>query len=221
MSLSDQLRDKLQGQAIAIDGPAASGKSTLAKGLAEHYQLVMVNSGEMYRAVTWLALQKGLDLSDEQALLSIVDELDYTVQGFTSAMEYQGQILTSELRLSEVNAGVSQVAALPQLREALVSIQRDYLTKEGVQAVVMEGRDIGSVVFPHTPYKFYLNATTEVRQSRRSDQGEVDVIAKRDAADSARKASPLIIADGARVVDVSDLSIEEVRNKVIELIESI
>ncbi len=219
--MTQLIKDKLQGQAIAIDGPAASGKSTLAKGLAEYYGLVMVNSGEMYRAVTWLAIQKNLDLSDEEALLKIVDELNYTVEGYTSAIEYQGQKLTTELRLAQVNAGVSQVAALPDLRAKLVEIQRSYLNKQGVQAVVMEGRDIGSVVFPDTPYKFYLKATQEVRQSRRADQGEVDVIAKRDAADSARKASPLVIADGAQVVDVSNLSIEAVRHQVIELIESV
>ena len=219
--MSNQLISKLQGQAIAIDGPAASGKSTLAKGLAQYYGLIMVNSGEMYRAVTWLALEKGLDLSNEPALLSIVNELEYTVEGCSSAIKYQGKLLTQELRLAQVNAGVSQVAALPQLRSELVAIQRDYLSKPDVAAVVMEGRDIGSVVFPDTIYKFYLQASQEIRQSRRSDQGEEDVIAKRDAADSARKASPLVIAEGAQVVEVSALSIEDVLQHVIKLIESI
>lgn len=193
--------------AIAIDGPAASGKSTLARELAARLGLIMVNSGTMYRAVTWRALQENINPSDAPAVISLLNRinLDCGDDGRASTLTIDGIDPGNALRAQAVNAAVSTVAAIPAVREKLVALQRDYLHRT---SVVMEGRDIGSVVFPDTPYKLYVDAAEHVRAARRSDAGEVDSVAKRDAADSRRSTAPLVVADGATILDTSDLSIE-------------
>lgn len=193
--------------AIAIDGPAASGKSTLARHLAERLGLIMVNSGAMYRAITWKALQQGVDPADEQAVAAMLEglEIQCSSDGMFSTIAIDGVNPEDQLRSEGVNANVSTISAIPAVRERLIKLQRSYLDHTGV---VMEGRDIGSVVFPDTPYKIYVTADESVRAKRRGDDGEVDSIAKRDAADSQRKTAPLIIPDGARVLDNSKHSIE-------------
>lgn len=123
----------------------------------------------------------------------------------TSTITIDGIDPQAELRSEEVNANVSTISAIPEVRRHLIRMQREYLETGGV---VMEGRDIGSVVFPDTPYKLYIDAAEHVRAARRGDDGEVDSIAKRDAADSRRKTAPLMVADGATVLDTSDLDIE-------------
>ena len=194
-------------RAVAIDGPAASGKSTVAKHLAASLGLVMVNSGAMYRAVTWQLLQDGVDPLDQPAVIKALDEMEIScgMEEGLSTIAVNGQMLTSELRSSEVNNNVSKVASIPKVRDCLVAMQRAYLNNTDV---VMEGRDIGSVVFPETPFKIYIDASEEVRAARRSQDGEADVVAARDAQDSQRKVSPLKIAEGAIVIDSSDLTIE-------------
>ncbi|MGC4016097.1 MAG: (d)CMP kinase [Luteolibacter sp.] len=193
--------------AIAIDGPAASGKSTLARILADQLGLVMVNSGAMYRAVTWKVLREGVDPHDAAAVIRLLQ--DTTLQcgddGRYSTITVDGIDPGDELRSEAVNANVSAVSAVPEVREALVALQRDYLKRA---SVVMEGRDIGSVVFPDTPYKIYVDADEEVRAARRRDAGELDAVSKRDAADSGRATAPLMVADGATVLDTSDHTIE-------------
>lgn len=193
--------------AIAIDGPAASGKSTLARHLAERLGLIMVNSGAMYRAITWKALQLGVDPADEGAVAAMLEglEIQCSSDGMFSTIAIDGVNPKDQLRSEGVNANVSTISAIPAVRERLIKLQRSYLNHTGV---VMEGRDIGSVVFPDTPYKIYVTADESVRAKRRGDDGEVDSIAKRDAADSQRKTAPLIIPDGARVLDNSKHSIE-------------
>ncbi len=193
--------------AIAIDGPAASGKSTLARHLAERLGLIMVNSGAMYRAITWKALQLGVDPADEGAVAAMLEglEIQCSNDGMFSTIAIDGVNPKDQLRSEGVNANVSTISAIPAVRERLIKLQRSYLNHTGV---VMEGRDIGSVVFPDTPYKIYITADESVRAKRRGDDGEVDSIAKRDAADSQRKTAPLIIPDGARVLDNSNHSIE-------------
>jgi cytidylate kinase len=193
--------------AIAIDGPAASGKSTLARELAARLGLIMVNSGAMYRAVTWKALQENINPSDAPAVINLLNRihLDCGDDGRASTLTIDGIDPGNALRAQAVNAAVSTVAAIPAVREKLVALQRDYLHRT---SVVMEGRDIGSVVFPDTPYKLYVDAAEHVRAARRSDAGEVDSVAKRDAADSRRSTAPLVVADGATILDTSDLSIE-------------
>lgn len=203
--------------AIAIDGPAASGKSTLARELAKHLGLVMVNSGEMYRAVTWKSLEAGINPADRSAIVALLHdlELECSHDGIMSTIRVNGESPGERLRTPEVNAHVSTIAAIPEVREMLIALQRGYLDHCDV---VMEGRDIGSVVFPDTPYKLYIDAAEEVRAARRSKAGELDSIAMRDAADSRRKTSPLIIAPGATVLDNSHHTIESGLAAVLEIL---
>jgi cytidylate kinase len=193
--------------AIAIDGPAASGKSTLARLLAQRLGLTMVNSGAMYRAITWKVLRENIDPHDTRAVIGLLERvrIDCGSDGIMSTIAIDGVDPGDELRAEEINANVSTVAAIPEVREKLIRLQRGYLDHS---SVVMEGRDIGSVVFPDTPYKIYVDAAEHIRAARRGDDGEVDSIAKRDAADSRRKTAPLIVADGATVLDNSDHTIE-------------
>jgi CMP/dCMP kinase len=194
-------------RAIAIDGPAASGKSTLARILSKRLNLIMVNSGAMYRAVTWKVLQQGIDPHDRAAVIEALRnmEVECGVDGLSSTVRIDGVDPGEELRSEEVNANVSAIAAVPEVRECLVSLQRDYLK---LGDVVMEGRDIGSVVFPETPYKIYMDADPNVREARREEIGEVDPVAARDHADSRRETAPLKIAEGAAILDTSGHTIE-------------
>ncbi len=196
-------------RAVAIDGPAASGKSTVAKRLADSLGMVMVNSGAMYRAVTWQILKDEISPQDADAVISSLGGMEITcgMEEGRSTIAINGQFLNEELRSEAVNNAVSHVAAVPEVRDRLVQLQRDYLTTSDV---VMEGRDIGSVVFPETPYKLYIDASEEVRRARRAADGEADAVAARDAQDSQRKTAPLKISDGAIVIDSSELQIDEV-----------
>lgn len=193
--------------AIAIDGPAASGKSTLARKLAERLGLVMVNSGAMYRAVTWKALQENIDPTDRTAVVALLDRIQIHCGeiGMSSTIKIDGIDPSDALRSEAINANVSTISAIPEVREKLVTLQRGYLNHT---SIVMEGRDIGSIVFPNTPFKIYVDADEAVRAARRSIVGEVDSVAKRDAADSKRALAPLIVAEGATVLDTSHLTIE-------------
>ncbi len=193
--------------AIAIDGPAASGKSTLARELAKHLGLIMVNSGAMYRAITWKALKENIDPADEAAVVDMMERLDIHCgeDGIESTISIDGFDPSDELRSEAINANVSAISAIPAVRDRLVALQRGYLDHT---SIVMEGRDIGSVVFPDTPFKIYVDADEQVRAARRNVVGEVDSVAKRDAADSGRVTAPLKIADGAAVLDTSRHTIE-------------
>jgi cytidylate kinase len=204
--------------AIAIDGPAASGKSTLARGLARRLGLIMVNSGEMYRAVTWRVLQEGVDPRDTPTVVRLLQSLKITCgdDGTTSTISIDGCDAGEALRSEAVNANVSTIAAIPEVRDRLIQLQRDYLERS---SIVMEGRDIGSVVFPETPFKIYVDAAEEVRAARRERMGEVDSVAARDAADSKRRTAPLKIADGAVVLDTSAHSIESAVEAAIGILE--
>ncbi|MDB4414256.1 (d)CMP kinase, partial [Akkermansiaceae bacterium] len=157
-------------RAVAIDGPAASGKSTVAKRLADSLGMVMVNSGAMYRAVTWQVLKNGASPQDVDAVIKSLNEMEITcgMEEGRSTIAINGQLLDEELRSEAVNNAVSHVAAVPQVRDRLVQLQRDYLATSDV---VMEGRDIGSVVFKDTPYKLYIDASEEVRRARRAADG--------------------------------------------------
>lgn len=195
--------------AVAIDGPAASGKSTVAKMLANKLGLIMVNTGAMYRAVAWATLRDGIEPSDVEAVLKMLERVEFScgVENGVSTILVDGVYPGDELREDAVNNRVSRVAAIPEVRELLVAKQRDYLE---LGSVVMEGRDIGSVVFPDTPFKIYIDASEEVRLARRSAEGLTDEVAKRDEEDSKRKTSPLIVADGAVVIDSSEMDIKQV-----------
>ncbi len=203
--------------AVAIDGPAASGKSTVAKTLAKRMGLIMVNTGAMYRAVAWATLRDSVNPDDASAVIEMLDNVDFScgVEDGVSTILVDGFYPGDELRQDAVNQRVSRVAAIPEVRELLVAKQRDYLQ---LGSVVMEGRDIGSVVFPDTPFKIYIDASEEVRLARRSAEGLDDAVAKRDAEDSKRKTSPLIVADGAVVIDSSEMNINEVVAAAIEVL---
>lgn len=203
---------------VAIDGPAASGKSTVAKRVAAELGCVFVNSGGMYRAFTWWVLRNGIMPSDTAAVIELLDRTDF-VCGETNGVgtiTVGGTLMTrNEMAATEVNAHVSTIASIPEVRERLVAEQRRYASDT---SVVMEGRDIGSVVFPETPYKFYIDASPEVREARRRAEGIDDAIAERDKIDSSRKASPLVIAGDARVIDSSHLEVAEVVAEVLTAI---
>ena len=195
--------------AIAIDGPAASGKSTVAKTLAKRLGLIMVNTCAMYRAVAWATIQQDIDPTDAAAVVEMLGKVEFScgVEDGFSTILVDGFYPGEELRQDAVNSRVSKVASIPEVRELLVAKQREYLK---LGSVVMEGRDIGSVVFPDTPFKIYIDASEEVRLARRSAEGLADEVAKRDAEDSKRKTSPLIVAEGATVIDSSEMGVEEV-----------
>lgn len=205
--------------AIAIDGPAASGKSTLARLLAERLGLIMVNSGEMYRAVTWKILELGIDPKDEKAVIDALETMDITcsVVDQGSKVVLDGRLAGDELRSEKVNGAVSSVAAIPEVRERLVDMQRSFLEFGNV---IMEGRDIGTVVFPETPFKIYLDADASVRAGRREAVGEVDSVADRDREDSNRKTAPLQVAPGAAVLDTSGHTIESGGEAAMELLRA-
>ncbi|MEY2507757.1 MAG: CMP/dCMP kinase [Verrucomicrobiota bacterium] len=199
---------------VAIDGPAASGKSSVARALAKQIAFDYVNSGAMYRAVTWHILNHRVAPGDAPAIVSLLENtrIDCTMDADGSHIFIDGADPTAHLCDDEVNAQVSLVSSVPRLREILVEKMRGYAVDHDI---VMEGRDIGSVVFPDTPYKFYIDASPDVRLRRRQAQGLRDQIAARDRADSSRRASPLIIAEDAHVIDSSNLTIEGVVGEIV------
>ncbi|HSV63263.1 MAG TPA: (d)CMP kinase [Chthoniobacterales bacterium] len=199
---------------VAIDGPAASGKSSVARALAKQIGFDYVNSGAMYRAVTWHILNRGVPPGDAAAIVQLLENtrIDCTLDRDGSHILIDGVDPSAHLCDDQVNDNVSLVSSVPRLREILVEKMRGYAVDKDI---VMEGRDIGSVVFPDTPYKFYIDASPDVRLRRRQAQGLRDQIAARDRADSSRRASPLIIAEDAHVIDSSNLTIEGVVGEVI------
>ncbi len=204
--------------AIAIDGPAASGKSTVAKLIAAKLGYCFINTGAMYRAITWYCLQEGIDPEQTDAVVAQLPEipLSFGRDGSMSCVLYKGQQLQQELTEQRVNDAVSTIAAIPEVRDFLVCKQRSYNQEE---AIVMEGRDIGTVVFPNTPYKYFVTASEEVRAARRRAEGIMDSIAERDKKDSQRACAPLMQAEDALLVDSSDMSIEEVVESICQDIE--
>jgi CMP/dCMP kinase len=199
---------------IAIDGPAASGKSSVALELARRLGFAYVNSGAMYRAITWYVLENEVDPNDSDRIAKVVQAvaIDCPLKDNQSLILINHVDPTPYLREDRVNNEVSQVSTVPQVRRILVEKMRDYARHDDL---VMEGRDIGSVVFPETPYKFYIDASPEVRLRRRAAEGQRDKIAARDRADSLRRASPLIIAEDALVIDSSNLTIDGVVGEII------
>ncbi len=199
---------------IAIDGPAASGKSSVARELARRLGFVYVNSGAMYRAVTWYVLEHGIRPDESERIVTLVRAAPLRCE----LVNHRSRIFIGDvdpgpyLREDRVNDNVSQVSTVPEVRKILVEKMRHYARDHDL---VMEGRDIGSVVFPESPYKFYIDASPEVRLRRRVAEGQRDEIAARDRADSSRRASPLIIAEDALVIDSSNLTIDGVVGEII------
>jgi CMP/dCMP kinase len=204
----------LPHKVVAIDGPAASGKSTVARRLAQRLGFVYVNTGAMYRAVTWLALCHGVNPADGPAVNALLDAtpLECGVADHESTLRVDGVDPVPYLNTPEVTANVSAISAIPHVREVLVARQREFIRDHDL---VMEGRDIGTVVFPQTRLKAYINASEEVRTARRAAQGIRDNLAFRDKFDSSRLTAPLKIADDAVVIDSTLLSIEGVVDEVV------
>jgi cytidylate kinase len=219
---------------IAIDGPAASGKSTLAQRLAAHLGYTYIDTGVMYRAVTWAALRRGIPPEDAEALARLAETLELDIQPPTVAdgraytVIVEGEDVTWALRRPEVDAAVSQVSAHPSVRQALSQRQRQL----GLRGrVVMVGRDIGTVVLPEADLKIYLDADLEARARRRyqelRERGQavsfeevLEAMRQRDALDQGREVAPLRPAPDAVVLDTTALDIEEVFRKVVALIEA-
>lgn len=203
---------------ITIDGPAASGKSSVARLVAAHRSAIYVNTGNMYRAMTWAVIAAGADPADAEAVRHAAAGLTLespVVEGRT-LVSVNGRVLDDvELNSDPVNRAVSLVARVPEVRERLVAEQRALVD---LGPLVMEGRDIGSVVFPNSPTKFYIDASEEVRAARRRAQGHQDQVAERDRLDSTRKASPLVVPEGAVVIDNSHLTLDQAVQAVMDLL---
>jgi cytidylate kinase len=195
---------------IAIDGPAASGKSSVARKLARRLHFSYVNSGAMYRAVTWELLREQIDTARPERVEAALARMNLD-SGFSengdSYIRINAEIPDLELRQIEVNQAVSSYSAIPAVRHLIGHRLRAMC--EGID-VVMEGRDIGTAVFPDSPHKFYLDASPEIRRRRRAAQGQDDSIEHRDKIDSTRRVAPLAVASDAHVVDTSHLDIEGV-----------
>jgi len=204
---------------IAIDGPAASGKSTVSRRLAKLLGFSYVNSGSLYRAITWEALRQGADTSNPEAVIAALAaarfECAFSSEG-ESAVSINGRIADEELRDPGINSHVSRVAAVPAVRTLVTNELRSLAAG---RPLVMEGRDIGSAVFPDTPFKFYLDASPEIRRQRRAAEGLSDEIEARDRMDSSRRTAPLMIAPGARVVDTSLLTLDGVVEAILDLLK--
>lgn len=204
---------------VAIDGPAGSGKSTVARALAARLELGYLDTGAMYRGVAFAALRRGIDPEDTDPIARLVEDLELVLDGPNVVVD--GVDASVEIRGPEVTRAVSTVAANPSVRREMVSRQREWIRSHG--GGVVEGRDIGSEVWPEAQLKVYLTADLEVRAARRqqelglADQGHVAVdLARRDTFDANRAASPLTQAADAVVIDTTGRSVDDI---VAELLE--
>lgn len=208
---------------VTVDGPAGTGKSTVSRVLANRTGLPHLDTGAFYRAATVLVIRAGADPTDAIAVVRSVADLWF--DQIDGRMYVDGDDLSEAIRSETVTANVSAVSAHPALRERMVSIQRDWIKRHDGDGVV-EGRDIGSVVFPDADLKIYLDASPEVRAERRARQSGEDteevLIAqrRRDEIDSTRESSPLTVPEDAVVVDTSELTFEEVVDLLVELVAS-
>lgn len=201
---------------IAIDGGAAAGKSTTARALSERFHFLHVDTGSYYRALTAEMLRAGLSPADlpavEAALAALA--LGTRVASRRALMEVANRVVSdAELRSPAVNAHVSHFAALPSVRSALLAYQRDQAAvarRHGFAGLVMEGRDIGTIIFPDADFRFFLHADPAERARRRAAEGQQDSIAERDRLDSSRKAAPLACPIGAIDIDSTLLDLETV-----------
>lgn len=205
---------------IAIDGTSASGKSTNAKLIAKKLGFAYVDTGAMYRTLAWHCLQKNIDIHDPRAVASVVRRWKTNLQNIGNhvRLTVDGYYPKKEIRTAKTSAAVPHVAAVPQVRKWMKNKQRDCLE---FGDLVMEGRDIGSNVFPETNYKFYLDASLAERSRRREADGVNEDLAARDQRDSQRAAAPLMIPLGAHIINNSGQTPEETSQAIIEEVERI
>ncbi len=214
---------------ITIDGPAASGKSTVARLLAERLGVSFLDTGAMYRAVTLAAIEAGVDMSDEEKLLGVLgsSEFQFTFIEGRMVVYIDGIDVTEQIRRPEVTANARYIASAAKLREKLVEMQRQFAARE--KKIVAEGRDQGTVAFPDAGVKFYLTADATERAKRRQIELRAkgssenleqiqNAIEERDKSDEERAVGPLRPAEDAIVVDTTDLSIEEVVEKLLHCV---
>ena len=211
---------------IAIDGPSGSGKSTTARLLAQKLNITHIDTGAMYRVITWGLTKNNIDFNDSSEVKSFLEKIEISYMGGNEIF-LDGELVSSEIRKKEITSSVSLVSALDDVRKFLVNIQRE-IGKE-IDCVI-EGRDIGSIVFPDADYKFFLTADIEVRALRRQAElksiGEdlsIDEIKasiqKRDFIDSTRNLSPLIRPNDAIKIDSTDLTINEQIELIVKVIK--
>ncbi|GAA5445141.1 cytidylate kinase [Microbulbifer sp. NBRC 101763] len=214
---------------VTIDGPSGSGKGTIAKLLADRLGFTLLDSGALYRAAALAALDKGVDLADEEALTQVAKALDvhFAVSEGKLRVVLDGREVTDDIRMERVSMAASSVAAIPGVRAALLQRQRDFRLSPGL---VADGRDMGTTVFPDAPVKVFLTASAEERARRREAQLRergvsvslrdlLEDIRARDAQDMNRKASPLAPAEDAVELDSTGVGIDEVLQKVLDLIQ--
>lgn len=209
---------------IAIDGPSASGKSTTAKGIAEELDILHLNTGAMYRAVTWACINSNIELVKSLQLSAFIETLSISFDTQNN-IRLNGRDISKEIRKTEITSKVSIISAISYVREKMVNKQR--LIAKNLDCV-MEGRDIGTVVFPNADYKFFLDAKPEIRAKRRmldlmligenkSFEDLVEEIKMRDYLDSNREISPLIKAKDAIIIDTTNLTMDEQIKKITSL----
>jgi cytidylate kinase len=215
---------------VAIDGPSGAGKSTLGRMLARALNLLYIDTGAMYRAVALAVTEAGISTVNREAVAELADGADIGLEGDPDSQQVtlNGRDVSEAIRTEEVSHSASLISAIPEVRRALVRRQREMGASGGV---VLEGRDIGTVVFPNADVKFYLTADPEERAQRRyhetrSQRHEVTLeetltdINKRDRRDSTRADSPLAIAEDAIVIDTTEQSIDEVFQRMLDLIHA-
>jgi len=212
---------------ITIDGPAASGKSTVARLLAEQLGASFLDTGAMYRAVTLAAMRAGVDMSDEKQLLGVIDRYKFRFEAGQGKMAVyvDGIDVTEQIRQPDVTDKVRYIASAAKMREKLVEMQRQFAVRQ--RKIVTEGRDQGTVAFPKADIKFYLTAEPQERARRRhaeslrdEDLGQIQrTIEERDKSDESRTVGPLRPASDAIIVDTTDLSKEEVVEKLLCCVE--
>ena len=213
---------------FAIDGPAGAGKSTVAKKIAKKLNLEYIDTGAMYRAFTLKVLENELDPKNENEVLSLLENTEIIFSN--NHIYLDGKIVDEEIRNNSVSKNVSYVSSYSEVRKKMVELQQEMAKKNNV---IMDGRDIGTVVLPNASYKFFITAQPEERGKRRYmeliENGETDIILtdiiddinKRDKIDSTRKESPLKIPDDAIVIDSTNLTVDEVVDLIIELIKGV
>jgi cytidylate kinase len=209
---------------IAIDGPSGSGKSSVSRAVATQLGLDYLDTGSMYRAMTWFIQDLGINLADAVAIgqAAKAEVIEPSIDPSEPGIRVSGRDVSMEIRGPEVTQGVSAVSAVPAVRELMVNLQREIAAKSQT-GIVVEGRDICAVVLPQAPVKLFITADPLARANRRAKENGAEVsstkddLAKRDLADSTRTISPLEIAPGARVIDTTHMELSEVIAQVVDL----